>query len=228
MPGLLARLKERAEHDLLECGLRYREAVIVDDGSTDATFALIEAAAKDDPRIVAVREWERNRGKGAAIRAGIQRASQPLILLADVDLSTPLTDARRLVEALDAGADLAIGSREAGDTRVIAPRHRRVLGFGFNRLVKTLTGLDISDTQAGFKLIGAADGKRLVADQLSSGFAYDVELLMRAQQAGLVISEVPVSYVHAPGSKVRVLGSGIDMATDLVRLSIARRRGRLR
>lgn len=225
LPRLFEVLATAAGNDLARAGLDFVEAVIVDDGSTDKTARLIEAAAERDPRIRPVLGIRRNSGKGAAIKAGVQAASAEMVLMVDVDLSTPLTDAWRLSAALaETGAAIAIGSRAREGPEVTAPLHRRFLGTGFNIAVRALTGLRFADTQSGFKLLGAETARKLLSEQTSHGFAFDVEMLARAHLAGLEVTEVPVSYLHDDRSKVRVLRTSVEMARDLLRLSILLRR----
>ena len=225
LAALFEALLSHAEQDLAGAGLDYRETVIVDDGSTDATSGLLHAAAAEDVRIRPVLGSDRNHGKGAAVAAGVRAARAEMVLIVDVDLSTPLGDAWRLSEVLEqTGARIAIGSRDIDRCRVVAPLHRRFLGAGFNVAVRRLTGLDMDDTQCGFKLMETAVARQLLAQQMSRGFAWDVEMLMRARNAGLVVAEAPVTYVHDHRSKVRVVRASLQMAADLARVSWRLRR----
>ena len=104
------------------------------------------------------------------------------------------------------------------------PLHRKLLGWGFNGTVRSLTGLEVRDTQCGFKLIPTPIAKRLLEEQLCPGFAFDVELLMRAERAGLRIAEVPVVYVHDSRSRVRVATATFRMLRDVASLSYRLRR----
>jgi dolichyl-phosphate beta-glucosyltransferase len=195
------------------------EALIVDDGSTDETAAMLRAAA-EDPRLRPVFEFSENRGKGAAFAAGVERAQGEYVLLADVDLSTPLGELPKLTAAIRDGADIAIGSRAVSGAVVErGPLHRKVLGETFNGAVRLLTGLRLRDTQNGFKLFRTDDARRLLAGQACPGFAFDVELLMRADRAGLRIAEVPILYLHDSRSSVRVGSAGAKMLKDVAGLS---------
>jgi dolichyl-phosphate beta-glucosyltransferase len=217
---LFAVLAEEADRDLAQAGLDYLEAVVVDDGSTDATSGLLAAAAAADDRIRPVLGRAHNRGKGAAIRDGVAVARGELVLLVDVDLSTPLDEVAELGRGLaESGAPVAIGSRDLPGSRVEAPLFRRVLGALFNLAVRIATGLRYTDTQCGFKLLEIDVARRLLAEQIAEGFAFDVELLLRARLAGVEVVEVPVSYVHDDRSKVRVPGASLAMTRDLARMS---------
>lgn len=219
LADLLAALAV-ADRDLADAGLDYLEAVIVDDGSSDRTAAMLRSAAEEDHRVRPVLERRENLGKGRSLREGVMAAAGTFVLFADVDLSTPLLEARKLAEGLRRpGFDIAIGSRDKPGSVVEAPIYRRVLGTGFNFAIRRLTKLDYGDTQCGFKLMRTEVARELMIDQIIPGFAFDVELLMRAEQAGLAVIEVPVDYFHDDRSKVRVARASVTMARDLVTMS---------
>jgi glycosyltransferase involved in cell wall biosynthesis len=227
LPSLFERLVSEADEAAEAAGLRFHEALIVDDGSTDSTAELLRAAAAKHERIKPVIEFPHNRGKGAAFAAGARRAEGDFVLLADVDLSTPLRELPKLTAAIEAGDDVAIGSRAvAGAVVERGPVHRKILGNTFNGAVRALTGLPIRDTQNGFKLFPTEAVKRYVTRQICTGFAFDVELLMRARREGLRIAEVPVVYVHDERSRVRVVSASSRMLREVSTLAVRLRLGR--
>jgi glycosyltransferase involved in cell wall biosynthesis len=224
---LFETLAETAEGELGKAGLRYSESVIIDDGSDDATPDLLQEASVEDPRVHPILGRGENRGKGAAVAAGVAKAQGDYVLIVDVDLSTPLSDAPKLTDAFRRKeADVAIGSRDLEGAIVDAPLHRRTLGGTFNLAVRALTGLRCADTQCGFKLMRTETARKLFAEQLSERFAYDVEMLMRARLDGLRIVEVPVTYIHDDRSKVQIGRDSLEMVRDLVRMSVRLRRAR--
>jgi len=225
LPALLGALGASADAAVADAGMELVEALVVDDGSADRTAEMLAAAAEENPRLKPVLEFEQNRGKGAAFAAGVERAEGDYVLLADVDLSTPLGELRKLTAAVEAGADIAIGSRAVpGAVVERGPQHRKVLGNTFNAAVRLLTGLRLRDTQNGFKLFPTAAAKQLLAQQTCPGFAFDVELLMRADRAGMTIAEVPIVYLHDARSSVRVGSAGARMLWDVAGLSHRMRR----
>jgi glycosyltransferase involved in cell wall biosynthesis len=220
LPALLRQLRDGAEAEAERAAFELKEAIVVDDGSTDDTVRLLAEAAETWPTLRPVRGAVGNAGKGAAIAAGVREARGDFVLFADVDLSTPLSEAPKLGAAIRDGADLAIGSREIpGATVERGPLHRKVTGKGFNGVVRALTGLDVNDTQCGFKLMRTEVARELLETQLCPGFAFDVELLVRAQMAGLQIAEVPILYVHDSRSRVRVASASVRMLADVAELS---------
>jgi dolichyl-phosphate beta-glucosyltransferase len=220
LPVLFERLERSAEADVARAGFELLETVIVDDGSVDRTGELLRKAAAADPKLVAVLGSGHNQGKGAAVATGVQVARGDYVLIADVDLSTPLRELDKLAAALRGPARIAIGSR-ALDGSIVerGPAHRKLLGGGFNGIVRLLTGLEVRDTQCGFKLIETALARQLLAEQTCPGFSFDVELLLRARLAGARIAEAPVLYVHDSRSRVRVLSESVRMLRDVVGLA---------
>jgi len=195
------------------------EVLVVDDGSVDATSAMARAVAAADGRVRLIR-LPTNRGKGYAVRTGVLSAAGDRVLFADADAATPIGELARLSAAMDAGADVAIGSRERlpANLRVRTTPWRRFAGRTFHQIVRYAGVRGIVDTQCGFKLFRSAVARDLFGRMRTDGFAFDVELLLLAQASGYRIAEVPVNWTHQPGSKVRVVRDGLKMAADVVRL----------
>lgn len=220
LPALVEALTGEADEAVAAAGMRLLEVLIVDDGSTDRTRQMLEAAGAEHERIEPVLEFGCNRGKGAAFAAGALRAEGDYVLLADADLSTPLGELKKLTAAIGRGADIAIGSRAVpGAVVERGPVHRKLTGGAFNVAVRGLTGLRVRDTQNGFKLFPAEAVKRYAAQQSSPGFAFDVELLMRAQREGLKIAEIPILYLHDERSRVRVVSASPQMLREVAGLA---------
>ena len=194
------------------------EVVVIDDASTDATGEMLRAVAARQPALRVI-SHDVNHGKGGAVRAGMLAARGDFRLFTDADGATPIAELKRLEPVLAAGADVVIGSRMVADPSVsVRTRPHRVLaGRVFNRLVAILGLHGIADTQCGFKAFTAAATERLFRPLETSGFGFDVELLLRARAAGMRIVEVAVNWADQPGSKVRVLTTGPGMVLDIVR-----------
>lgn len=225
LPELLEALEQNADAIASDCGFDLRELMLVDDGSTDGTAELLEAFAHTDARATIVR-FERNRGKGAAVREGMLATSSSLALMTDVDLSTPLEDLALLAPVVDAGADIAIASRAMKESRVLVhqPAYRELMGKGFNVGVRLLTGVPWRDTQCGFKLFRCDTTRRIFQAQRVEGFAFDVEVLVLARRLGVRIEEVPVRWIDNPDTRVGAVSSSTAMALDLLRIAYWARR----
>lgn len=198
------------------------EVLIVDDGSTDATASIATTFA---PRGVRTIRLDRNRGKGAALRAGVAASRGRLVLLTDADLSTPITELARLEPELGA-APVVIGSRAVADSRITRhqPRHREWMGKTFNRILRLLGVARHQDTQCGFKLLEGDLARSLFAALTIDRFAYDVELLWLAERRGHRVVEVGVTWHDSPASTVHPLRDAARMLVDVLRFRFRHRR----
>ncbi len=198
------------------------ELIVVDDGSTDATATIVEKvfAETGDVATRLLRETP-NHGKGWAVRQGLHAATRPVGLFSDTDLSTPISEAPKLLEPIFAGElDVAFGSR-ALDRKLIGVRqawHREQGGRVFNLVVRLATGLPFWDTQCGFKAFHLERFRPILAQAQSDGFGFDVELLYLAHRAGLRLREIPVRWDHNDGSKVQFLRDSRRMLAEILAL----------
>jgi len=193
------------------------EILIVDDGSTDGTAKIAEDWAKDLPSLRLVSNGD-NRGKGYSVRHGMLEARGRIALFTDADLSSPIEESEKLFAAIEAGADVAIGSR-ALDRSLIAVHQspfREVAGIIFNGFVRLFTGLPIHDTQCGFKAFVRERCRVIFEQQRIERFGFDPEVLFLARRHGLRIAEVPVRWAHDPATKVHVFRDSFLMFGDLV------------
>lgn len=214
---------ERLPRELEAAGVASFEILVVDDGSPDGTARVAREAAAVDPRI-RVLVTPRNRGKGHAVRTGVEAARGSWILVTDADLSTPPADVVRLFAPASAADGLAIGSRRMRGARILVrqPLHREILGFVFAALRRILVLPVLRDTQCGFKVFRADVARRLFAQAREDRFIYDLEILLLARAAGLRIPEVAVRWSDDPRSQVHAVRASGEMGLGLLRL--ARRR----
>lgn len=199
------------------------EVIIVDDGSQDGTVLTATSARPKLDEIgtsLRVLRNEGNKGKGFSVRRGMIEAAHEWVMFSDADLSAPITEMEKLVQAaMSGGHDLAIGSR-AIDRSLIGirqPWHRELVGRAFNLNVRLLTGLRISDTQCGFKLFTHRAAKQIAARQQTERFGFDVEQLYIARKLGFTVAEVPVRWNNEANSSVR-LGDGMQAFADVWRV----------
>ncbi len=198
------------------------ELIVVDDGSTDATPAIVqEVFGRSDYSNARLIREPRNHGKGAAVRRGLFAATQAVALFSDADLSTPISETPKLIEPIMAGeVDVAFGSR-ALDRKLIGRHqawHREQGGRAFNLVVRLATGLPYWDTQCGFKAFRMEAFRRILDRSESDGFGFDVEWLYLAREAGLRLREIPVRWDHNDGSKVIFLRDSVRMLQEIAAL----------
>ena len=198
------------------------ELIVVDDGSTDETAAVAEGIFAQNRAVSArVLRYEKNRGKGHAVRSGLLASTAAIALFTDADLSTPLAELPRVVGPIEAGEyDIVFGSR-ALNRRLIGQRQswqREQGGRVFNGLVRLTTGLPFSDTQCGFKAFRMAVARPIIERARIDGFGFDVELLFLAQRAGLRMLEQPVRWDHNEGSKVHLVHDSLHMLAEILEL----------
>ncbi len=195
------------------------EIVIVDDGSADGTARVAQEWAREMPAVRLVSNGE-NRGKGYSVRNGMLAARGRIALFTDADLSSPIEESEKLLEALAAGNDIAIGSR-ALDRSLISVRQsraRELAGMIFNAFVRILTGLRFHDTQCGFKAFVRERCRIIFEQQRIEGFGFDPEILFLARRHGLRAAEVPVRWAHDPSTKIHMLRDSLLMFSDLLRI----------
>jgi dolichyl-phosphate beta-glucosyltransferase len=203
---------------LLDFCVRFQKAevLIVDDGSTDNTAALVEEIARSNPYIQLVRN-PGNRGKGYSVRHGMLKAKGDWMLSTDADLSSPIDEVTTLWAAADrVRAPIAIGSR-ALDRSLVGVHQaplREFSGRIFNVVMRAATGLPFLDTQCGFKMYRRDAAEVIFSRQRLDGFGFDVEDLLIAHIHGLKVVEVPVHWNNVEGTKVSAF-SGARAFTDL-------------
>ena len=199
------------------------ELILVDDGSTDDTWQVIERIRRNSPGRVRSIRLPENRGKGAAVRAGFKVARGSELGYADADGSAAWSGLGRLAQALALPRVAAsVGERSGGQTSALP--HRRLLGGLFRGVVALLADTGVSDTQCGFKLFRASAVRPLLHHLTIDRYAFDVELLHLLRERGHDIVGVPVTWTHRSGSQVRPLRDGARMVRDLITWRVTPRR----
>jgi len=192
------------------------EVLVVNDGSTDATAEIVRTFAATAPE-VRLLENPGNRGKGYSVRAGMLEAKAPILMFTDSDLSAPIDEAERLFAALDAGADIAIGSRwlESGRQTHRQPLYRQFFGRCFNAVTRMVMGLPFADTQCGFKAFTRQAAMIVFPVQTIERWGFDPEILFIALKRGLRVKEVPVTWAHDERTRMSYLRDGVRMLQDI-------------
>jgi glycosyltransferase involved in cell wall biosynthesis len=219
----------RAVVDYLRQNSPDGEVIVVDDGSSDETPEIARQAFAGAGNLrTSVITYKSNLGKGRAVRLGLLAARGDVTLFSDADLSTPITEAPKLVEPIVSGQyDVTFGSR-ALDRALIGVHQswrREQGGRVFNLVVRLATGLPFWDTQCGFKAFRMSVCRPLIEAATIDRFGFDVELLYLAFVAGLNLKEVPVRWDHNEGSKVSVMSDSFKMVNEVGLIRQQARRG---
>ena len=202
------------------------EIIVVDDGSTDNTAAILAEATAYDPHLRTL-AYAANRGKGYAVRTGMLDAQGEYHIFIDADLSIPITIVADMLATLRGGHDIAIASRwHPGSSQAVPPPLvRRVMGSVFRWCVHRLVISDVRDTQCGCKAYRAEASRRLFALSQIDRFSFDAEVIFLAGRLGYRIAEVPFALRHIPGSSVRPVRDSLLMLRDLLRIRLNALRG---
>lgn len=202
------------------------EVLIVDDGSSDRTPEIVSDFVKKHPGFKLRKEP--HRGKGGSVISGMLAGQGNYLLFADMDQATPIGEVEKLINKLDEGYDIAIGSRHG---REGAPIIRKTMAYGFSLLRLIVLRLPFKDTQCGFKIFKKnaakkifskmkifSEKKRIQGSSVSAGF--DLELLYLARKLGYKVAEVPVTWHHKEGTKVNPIRDSWEGFRDLIMVRI--------
>ena len=206
------------------------EVIVVDDGSSDQTARSVSDRAssfREAGNELRVLTNSPNRGKGYSVKRGLTEATGEIVLFTDADLSSPITEAPKLIDPIAAGrADVVFGSRALKRELigVHQPRMREFGGTVFNFFMRTITGLNFKDTQCGFKSFRRELALPVFRLQSIDRFGFDPEVLYIAQKRGLRLLEVPVVWNHCEGgelqSKLNYVRDSLNMFADLIRIRL--------
>jgi glycosyltransferase involved in cell wall biosynthesis len=204
------------------------QLIVVDDGSTDKTAEVVERCYRQAPaamqgRMLMVKNEsadhteKQNRGKGYSVRNGLLQATGDVVMFTDADLSAPMEEASRLFASIEAGADVAIGSRwlERQRQSIKQPWYRRFFGRCFNAVTRMVMGLPFADTQCGFKAFTRESAQVIFRLQTIERWGFDPEILFIARKLGYKIVEVPVTWGHDERSKMSYLRDGMKMLEEM-------------
>jgi dolichyl-phosphate beta-glucosyltransferase len=191
------------------------EVLVVENGSSDRTLNLAQEATKTMKEVKALHSEAR--GKGIAVKLGMQAAKGDYRFICDVDLSMPIEEVNQFIPPLLQDSAVAIASREApGAVRYGEPFYRHFIGRVFNLMVRLFALPGLHDTQCGFKCFRSDVAEKVFPRMTIIGWTFDVEALVIARRLGYQIEEVPIPWYYNPNSKVRVGRDSLTMARDLL------------
>ena len=204
-------------HAYMESAFDDYEIVFADDGSTDRSRKIVEECGHERIRVVG---YEKNRGKGCAVRCGMLAARGDIRLFTDCDLAYGTEIIRTLYDKFTAAdCDVMIGSRNlSGDGYEGYTALRRIVSKTYIRVLCTIGGFKLSDSQCGFKAFSAKAAEDVFSRCETDGFAFDFEAILFATKLGYKIAELPVKIINHRESKVDVLSDSIRMLRDLLQI----------
>jgi len=207
------------------CPLRC-EILVVDDGSTDATVALVtRLLAEHAPGMYSIERLKRNLGKGGALRTGMLAARGKHILFLDADGSTAISELDTFIPALGDDFDIYIAVRTI---KHAAPLKRKFFGCGYIVLANIVLGMHQSDFTCGFKCYSREAARTIFSRQRLNNWSFDAEDLFIAKKFNCHVREIPVYWKHVGDSKVRVFKNVITCGIDLLRIRFNDMLGRYR
>ena len=196
------------------------EIIVVNDGSKDDTVKVARDLG------VQLIDLQPNRGKGGAVKAGMLAAQGRYVLFTDADQSTPIGEVDKLLAKLEAGYDMAIGSRAVPGAEVEQPQvwYRALAGKLFGVGTRTFCIRGIYDTQCGFKAMKREVAQRIFPQVTSNTAIFDIEMLVVATREGYRVAELPVHWVHDPDTRIPYnLRRALKIWLELFRINRAQR-----
>jgi dolichyl-phosphate beta-glucosyltransferase len=186
------------------------EVIVVDDGSTDNTSRVVESIITAGEKRLFNLNYAPNRGKGYAVRKGVEAARGEIIMFADSGNCVPLSNILPAIEMIRGRqTDIAHGSRMLKGSQITVPRkwHRKAFSLAFRKFVKLYSGIPghLTDTQCGLKLYRGTVAKELYAQCCTDGFLFDIEIILRAAGKGYTIIEFPIRWTPDPDTRLRML-----------------------
>jgi len=195
------------------------EMVVVDDGSIDGSLDIALQFASNHSEVRVVKLWP-NQGKGTAVKKGMLSSNGIYRLFTDVDLSVPISETLRFINALKDGADVAISTRRAESSDIIIHQSyfRETLGDFFRRIVRRLFAPQITDFTCGFKGFSEKAAEYLFSKSAINRWAFDVEILSIAVKQGFHVEQIPIEWTNSPVTKVKLSRDIFGSLYELIKI----------
>lgn len=215
--------------DYLENSDLTYEVLVIDDGSNDLTTEIVKfvdiygAEVKSQPQ-GRLKQNSINKGKGYSIANGMLNSRGRIVVFTDADAATPITELPKLLDKIEQGFDVAIGTRKHALSKTSGRTPLRLfLSWGFNLVARLLGLVNVRDSQCGFKAYRRDTAIKVAEHQQTNRFCFDVEQLYISSRLGYKIGEVPVIWNHSEGSSLSLLRDSIRMFADLLRIRFVHR-----
>jgi glycosyltransferase involved in cell wall biosynthesis len=192
------------------------QIIIADNASTDGTRSVSEALSREHPRVSYL--YLPQKGRGRALRAAWLDSAADIVSYMDVDLSTDLAHFPQLIQALESGYHIAIGSRLSRGAHVTRSLKRTLISHSYNLLIRGLFFTSFGDAQTGFKALTRQTAQAIVPSIKNNNWFFDTELLIIAAKRGYQVKVVPVKWDDDPTSTVHILRTATEDLKGLLRL----------
>jgi len=190
--------------------------VIADNASTDKTWDVAQALSSEYSDVVSLHLDEK--GRGRALRRAWLDSTADIVSYMDVDLSTDLEAFPKLIQAVEEGYDIAVGSRLMPGSSIKRSFKRELTSRSYNLLIKAMFRSKFSDAQCGFKALSSKAAQELVPLIKDQKWFFDTELLILAEKKGYRTKDVPVTWIEDPDTRVSVSRTAFDDVKGLLRL----------
>jgi dolichyl-phosphate beta-glucosyltransferase len=190
------------------------EVIVVENGSIDRTVEVSQAFARTHPYVRVIEAAVR--GKGLAVKVGMQAARGEFRFICDADLSMPIEEIVKFLPPHTDGYDVIIATREGPQAnRIGEPEHRHIMGRVLNWIIQLTAVRGIEDTQCGFKMFSRAAAEDLFEVQQMVGIGFDIELIYIARKRGYRIKEVPITWYFDPDSRMRLVHDSLHVLLEI-------------
>ncbi len=190
------------------------EVIVVENGSKDQTVAVAEAFAENHPYVRVIEAAVR--GKGLAVKVGMQAARGEYRFICDADLSMRIDDVVNFLPPKVDGYDVVIATREGkGAQRIDEPEYRHLMGRINNWIIKLTAVSGFEDTQCGFKMFRREAAEDLFSVQQMVGIGFDIELIFIAKKRGYKIKQVPITWYFDPDSRMRLVQDSLHILLEI-------------
>lgn len=196
------------------------EIIVVNDGSSDNSLALLRAFSEKNSKIKII-SLAKNYGKGYAVKTGMMNAVGTYRIFFDADLSVPLETVKTFLNTLkNNSADVVIGTRKTKGAVITKkqPFYREFLGKGFSKITNIILGTNYSDITCGFKCFKEESAKKIFSRQKINRWSFDSEILFLAKKLNYRVAEIPVVWKNNPATKVKVIRDIVVSLFELIRI----------
>jgi len=201
--------------------IKFTEVIFVDDGSTDNSANIILEFINNYKKKKSLKlklvKYEKNLGKGGALKAGVKIANGKWILTSDIDFSVPLFQILnwKRKDYINKEHLVYFGSRSHKESKVNSKFYRRIIGIFLRILISFLLKIDIADTQCGYKLYEKSIGKYIFSKIQSLKYEHDIEIILILKNKNIKIKELPVSWSHVSDSKVNIFSDSLRVLASV-------------